>query len=83
VFPVDARGDQTSETEVGNGKIGGPYLRYEFEDAQRATRYVQVYASAGGISSIVLTGWAKSVDFPAVQATLEAILESVELPGTP
>jgi hypothetical protein len=50
VFPVDARGDQTSETEVGNGKIGGPYLRYEFEDAQRATRYVQVYASAGGIS---------------------------------
>jgi hypothetical protein len=83
VFPVDARGEQLSETEVGNGKVGGPYLRYEFEDAQRATRYVQVYASAGGISSIVLTGWAKSADFPAAQATLEAILDSAELPGTP
>ena len=43
-----------AETEVGNGKGGGPYLRYEFEDAQRATRYVQVYASAGGISSMCL-----------------------------
>ena len=83
VFPVDARGDQISETEVGNGKVGGPYLRYEFEDAQRATRYVQVYASAGGISSVVFTGWAKSTEFPAVEATLEAMIESVELPATP
>jgi hypothetical protein len=83
VFPVDARGDQISETEVGNGKVGGPYLRYEFEYAPRTTRYVQVYASAGGISSIVLTGWAKSTDFPAVAATLEAMIESVELPATP
>ena len=81
VFPVDARGVQISETEVGHGKGGGPYLRYEFEYAPRATRYVQVYASAGGINSIVLTGWAKSADFPAVAATLEAMIDSVELPA--
>jgi hypothetical protein len=81
VFPVDARGTQISETEVGHGKVGGPYLRYEFEDAARATRYVQVYASAGGINSIVFTGWAKSAEFPAVEATLDAMIESVELPA--
>jgi hypothetical protein len=81
VFPVDARGAQVSKTEVGQGKVGGPYLRYEFEDAARGTHYVQVYASGGGISSIVLTGWAKSADFPAVQATLEAMIDSVELPA--
>ena len=81
VFPVDARGAQVSETEVGSDKVGGPYLRYEFEDVPRGTRYVQVYASAGGISSIVFTGWAKSADFPAVQATLEAMIDSVELPA--
>ena len=60
VFPVDARGQQISKTEVGHGKVGGPYLRYEFEDAPHATRYVQVYASAGGVSSIVFTGWARA-----------------------
>jgi hypothetical protein len=81
VFPVDARGAQVSKTEVGQGKVGGPYLRYEFDDAARGTHYVQVYASAGGISSIVFTGWAKSADFPAVQATLEAMIDSVELPA--
>jgi len=83
VFPIDASGQQISETEVGHGKVGGPYLRYEFEDEPHATRYVQVYASAGGVSSIVFTGWASSADFPAVAATLEAMIESVELPPTP
>ena len=83
VFPVDARGAQVSETEVGQSRVGGPYLRYEFEDAARGTHYVQVYASAGGISSIVFTGSAKSADFPAVEAALEAMIDSLELPATP
>ena len=83
VFPLSARGLQTAETEIGQAKFGGPYLRYVFDDTVRGFRYVQVYASGGGIPSIVLTGWARSVDFPAVGPALEAMIESVELPETP
>ena len=83
LFPLGAGGVQTSETEISQAKFGGPYLRYEFDDTLRGRRYLQVYASGGGIPSIVLTGWAKSADFPAVEPTLEAMIQSVTLPETP
>jgi hypothetical protein len=79
LFPPNASGNQISETEMSTDKFGGPYLRYEFNDTQNGIRYLQVYASAGGPNSIVLTVWAKNADYSDVQDTLENILNSVEL----
>jgi hypothetical protein len=79
IFPIFAEGTLVSETEVSQDKFGGPYLRYEFDDSKKGVHYLQVYASGGGPNSLVLTVWAKSTDYPNVQAVLEAILNSVEL----
>jgi hypothetical protein len=79
MFPPYASGDQISETEISTDKFGGPYLRYEFDDTQNGIRYLQVYSSAGGPNSIVLTVWAKNTDYSGVQADLESILNSVAL----
>lgn len=79
LFPIFAEGTLVSETEVSQDKFGGPYLRYEFDDSKHGMHYLQVYASAGGPNSLVLTVWARNADFPNVQAGLDSILNSVEL----
>lgn len=79
IFPVYASGKQVSETEISRDKFGGPYLRYEFEDSKKGMHYVEVYASGGGPSSVVLSGWAKDAAFDTVKTTLDDILGSLEL----
>jgi hypothetical protein len=79
IFPIFAEGTLVSETEVSPDKFGGPYLRYEFDDSKKGIYYLQVYASGDGPNSLVLTVWVKNIDYPNVQAVLEAILNSVEL----
>jgi hypothetical protein len=41
--------------------------------------YFQVYASGGGVNSIVLTLWINEKDTDAGKPMLETILQSVEL----
>ncbi len=79
IFPVYAQGTQVAEAEISQDKLGGPYLRYEFDDSKKGVHYMQVYASGGGPNSVVLTCWAKSADFDSVKTTLEGILDSLEL----
>ena len=79
VFPIVAEGALVSQTELNKDRFGGPYLRYEFDDAKNGLRYVQVYASGGGPSSVVATVWAKSADYPALKSALDAIIASVEV----
>ena len=79
LFPVFAAGTQLAESEMSPDKYGGPYLRYEFDDAKRGRRYLQVYASGGGPNSVVLTVWSKTADHEATQAVLEGILSSLAL----
>ena len=78
-FPLLAEGALVGQSELSRDKFGGPYLRYEFDDGKRGLRYVQVYASGGGPSSIVATVWAKSADYPALKSLLDAIINSVSL----
>jgi hypothetical protein len=79
IFPIFAEGQLVTETEISQDKFGGPYVHYDFNDTEKGIRYLQVYASGGGPNSIVLTVWAKNVDYPNVEAVLESILQSVEL----
>jgi hypothetical protein len=83
IFPIVARGTLVSQGELSKEKFGGPYLRYGFEDGKNGLRYVQVYASGGGPSSIVATVWAKSVDYPGQKSALDAIINSVVLLNKP
>lgn len=82
LFPIGVPGALVGHAEVSQGKFGGPYLRYEFEDGKAGMRYVQVYASGGGPSSIVASVWAASADYPALKSTLDAIINSVTLLNT-
>lgn len=79
VFPLYANGTQLSETEISPDKYGGPYLRYEFEYSKKQVHYLQVYASAGGPSSAVLTVWTAHDKFEEVRSVMETILESFAL----
>lgn len=79
LFPIQAQGTQTSETEINKDKFGGPYSRYEFDDAKAGWQYLQVYASGGGPNSLVVTVMAKSADFASVRDVLDRILNSAEL----
>jgi len=79
IFPIFAEGTLVSETEIGQDKPGGPYLRYEFGDAKKGIHYLQVYGSGGGPNSLVLTVWAKNADYAQVQTVLETMLNSVAL----
>jgi hypothetical protein len=83
VFPVFAEGTQLSETEISQAKFGGPYLRYEFEDAKKRIHYVQVYASGGGPNSLIVSAYAKIDDFLGVKDVLDSILESATLLKAP
>lgn len=78
-FPVHADGQQTAQAAVSADKYGGPYLRFDFDDAKHGMRYAQIYASAGGPNSLVVTVSAHSADFDAQRAVLESILNSAEL----
>jgi hypothetical protein len=79
VFPPYADGTQLAQTEVSPEKFGGPYLRYEFDDNKKGMHYLQVYASGGGPSSLVVTTWARSADFDGLKGTLDAIITSAAL----
>ncbi len=79
VFPLYADGDQMAETEIEPDKSGGPYLLYEFNDTKKDMHYLQVYASAGGPSSVVITTWSKNQDYGKTQSVMQAILNSFEL----
>lgn len=79
IFPIYANGKQVSETEISGDKFGGPYLRYEFDDSRKGVRYVEVYASGGGPSSVVLSCWTNEASFNTVKTTLDDILQSLEL----
>lgn len=79
VFPLFANGEQLSETEVGQGKPGGPYLQYEFQDSQRGLYYMQLYASAGGPASAMVTVWTVEDGNEAVQEPMLAIINSFAL----
>ena len=79
IFPLFADGTQVSETEIGLDKFGGPYLQYEFDDGRKQIRYLQVYASAGGPSSAMVTTWTIYNDYDQAQATMQKIIDSFEL----
>ena len=82
VFPVFANGDKKTETTISPEKFGGPYLLYEFDDARNGRDYMQVYASAGGPNSLVVTAMAKTADLTNQRSVLAQILSSAELvPG--
>jgi hypothetical protein len=83
VFPFFAEGTLKAQDEISADKFGGPYLRYEFVNGKQGLTYVQVYASGGGPSSIVATVWAKSVDYPGLKSTIDAIINSVALLNEP
>ena len=79
VFPLYADGEQLAEIEVAPDKFGGPYLQYEFLDSVDGLHYFQIYASAGGPGSAMLSVWTAEDDYAAFQALMEAILPSFEL----
>ena len=79
LFPIFAEGTLVSETEINPDRLGGPYLRYEFDDSRHGLRYAQVYAAAGGPNALVVTGRAKTADYSSVQAVLDGILNSAGL----
>jgi hypothetical protein len=79
VFPLYANGTQVAEAEFGHEKFGGPYLRFEFDDSQKGIRYVQVYASAGGPSSAMLTAWASYAAYEDADAIIQDIIDSFAL----
>jgi hypothetical protein len=79
VFPLYANGTQISETELSQDKFGGPYLRYEFDDSNNKVQYLQVYASAGGPSSAMLSTWVSYDEYDSAQSTMQAIIDSFEL----
>lgn len=79
LFPIYATGTQLAESEISAEKYGGPYLRYEFDDARHGLRYLQVYASGGGPNSVVLTVWTKSAELGNTQPALDGILNSLAL----
>jgi hypothetical protein len=79
LFPIYAAGTQLGESELSPEKYGGPYLRYEFDDAGHGLRYLQVYASGGGPNSVVLTVWSRDADLDATRPALDAILSSLAL----
>ncbi len=79
IFPMFADGTKISETEIGRDKIGGPYLQFEFDDSNKQVRYLQVYASAGGPTSAMITTWALYGDYDSAQKTMQEIIDSFEL----
>lgn len=79
VFPLFANGTQLSETTVGLDKFGGPYLQYEFDDSQKKIRYLQVYASAGGPASAMVTAWTVYSEYDKAQNIMQDIINSFEL----
>lgn len=79
IFPLYADGEQLAETEVAPDKFGGPYLQYEFLDSEEGLHYLQIYASAGGPASAMISVWTAEDNYDAVQALMEAILASFEL----
>ena len=79
VFPLYADGEQLAEIEVAPNKFGGSYLQYEFLDSVDGLHYFQIYASAGGPGSAMLSVWTAADDYAAFQAIMEAILASFEL----
>lgn len=82
VFPLYANGSQVSETEIGQDKFGGPYLHYEFDDNKKEVRYLQVYASAGGPSSAMLTIWTSYGEYEGARTVLQSIIDSFRLTET-
>ncbi len=79
VFPLFADGEQLSETEVGQDKPGGPYLLYEFQDTRRGVHYIQLYASAGGPASAMITVATAADSFEAIEELALAIINSFAL----
>jgi hypothetical protein len=79
VFPLYADGQQLSETESGQDKLGGPYLQYQFLDSVDGVHYMQLYASGGGATSAVITIWTAETSFEQFQVLLQAILTSFQL----
>jgi hypothetical protein len=83
IFPLFADGKQISEIEISQDKFGGPYLQYEFDDSVKKIRYVQVYASAGGPSSAMVTTWTTYGEYDKAQKTMQTIIDSFELLENP
>lgn len=79
VFPLYANGTQVSEAEIGQDKYGGPYLRFEFDDSKKETRYLQVYASAGGPTSAMLTTWTSYGSYENAKNIMQDIINSFAL----
>ena len=79
VFPLFANGTQVSETEVGQDKVGSPYLQYEFDDGNKKVRYLQIYASAGGPTSAMVTTWTTYDSFDKAKNVMQSIINSFEL----
>ena len=79
VFPMYANGTQVSEAEIGQDKFGGPYLRFEFDDSRKEVRYLQVYASAGGPTSAMLTTWASYDSYENAKNIVQDIINSFAL----
>ena len=79
LFPVFADGVQVSESETGQNQFGGPYLRFEFDDLKHGVRYMQVYASRGGPTSLVVTLQAKRDVYEREHDVFDHILASAAL----
>lgn len=79
IFPLFADGKQVSEVEISPDKFGGPYLQYDFDNSAKKIRYVQVYASAGGPGSAMVTTWTTYDEYDKAQKTMQTIINSFEL----
>ena len=79
VFPLYADGIQISESELSQNKLGGPYLAYEFHDSNKGIHYLQLYASADGPSSALVSTWTTDDEYDTAQNVMQEILNSFEL----
>ena len=79
VFPLYANGTQVSEAEIGQDKFGGPYLQFEFDDSKKELHYLQVYASAGGSTSAMLTTWTSYESYEKAKNIMQDTINSFAL----
>ncbi|MAU01576.1 MAG: hypothetical protein CL608_30935 [Anaerolineaceae bacterium] len=79
VFPLYADGQQIAESEVSEDKFGGPYLAYEFHNSGKGIHYLQLYASAGGPNSVLVSTWTTDDDFENTLGVMQEIINTFEL----
>lgn len=79
VFPLFAAGEQLSEQVMMPEKVGGPFLAYEFHDTLKEIHHLQLYASAGGPTSVLVTTWTSTTEIDQARPLMEEILQSFDL----